>query len=202
MQQTDIMIDIETLGGPPDAVPVTIGVAAFDLTSNTVIEKFQIHVHVGTAQKAGLTLDAGTVMWWVAQSKEAQASLISKSAVSLNQALTGLTEYVSKRRSRNFNNRLNVWGNDPDFDMVILTAAYKALGQEPPWRYYETRSTRTMLELAERLFKFNKKRDFPRHGTHHAADDDAEFQATMVQHIYQRLANPLQSTPSPEVSAT
>lgn len=201
MQQTDVMIDIETLGGPPNAIPVTIGVATFNLDGKGALEKFQIHVHAGTAQKAGLKLDAGTVMWWMEQSKEAQQSLISKSAISLNQALTNLSEYISKIRSKNFRNRINIWGNDPDFDMVILGEAYKALGTEPPWRFYETRSTRTMLELAERLFNFNKKRDFPRLGTHHAADDDAEFQATMVQHIYQRLAQPLQSTTSPAVSA-
>lgn len=193
MHRTDVMIDIETLGNRATSIPVTIGVAAFSLEGDEVVhDKFQIHVHPGTAQKAGLTMDAGTIMWWMAQSPEAQASLISKSAISLNQALTKLTEYICKIREKNFRMKLNIWGNDPDFDMVILGNAYRALGQEPPWQFWETRSTRTMVELAERLWNFDRKRDFVREGTHHDAADDAEHQAKLVRHIYDRLRTGVQ----------
>lgn len=188
MVQTDIMIDIETLGGPPRAIPVTIGVAVFSLDGDTpVSEKFQLHVHPGTAQKAGLEMDANTIMWWMQQSSEAQQSLISGSAISLKLALDKLAEKISEVRNRNHRGKINIWGNDPDFDMVILNSAYQACGLTTPWQFWETRSTRTMIELGERLFGFNKKRDFVREGTHHAADDDAEYQALLVRHLYQKL---------------
>jgi 3'-5' exoribonuclease Rv2179c-like domain len=188
MHQTDIMIDIETLGGPPDAVPVTIGVAQFRLDDpGTILDKFQIHVHPGTAQKAGLNLDANTVMWWMEQSQEAQQTLISKQAISISQALNKLSDYISSVREKNHKNKINIWGNDPDFDMVILDSAFKACNLATPWRFWETRSCRTMVEISERIFGFNKKTDFIRKGTHHAADDDAEYQAQLMQHLYKRL---------------
>lgn len=184
--QHDIMIDIETLGTAHNAIPVTIGVAKFVL-GGEVTDKFQIAVHAGTAQKAGLTMDAGTLMWWMEQSQAAQASLIDKNAVSLSQALTRLTEYVSEVRNANHRAKLNVWANDPDFDLTKLQSAYDAVGQITPWKFWETRSCRTMVELGERIFGFNKKTDFVREGTHHNAADDAEYQALLMNHIYNRI---------------
>lgn len=186
--QTDIMIDIETLGMPPDAIPVTIGVAQFQLNDpGTIIEKFQIPVHAGTAQKAGLTMDANTIMWWMEQSQAAQQTLISKEAVSITQALNKLADYIALVREKNVKGKINIWANDPDFDTVILDNAFQKCKIATPWRFWETRSCRTMIELAERLFDFNKKTDFLRMGTHHAADDDAEYQAQLMQHIYKRM---------------
>jgi hypothetical protein len=186
--QTDVMIDIETLGLPPDGIPVTIGVCEFSLDAEvTILNKFQIHVHAGTAQKAGMSMNANTLMWWMAQSKEAQASLISDKAISLTQALLKLSEYIAIVRAKNFKSRINIWANDPDFDTAILGAAYAAVGQTPPWQFYETRSCRTIQELGERLFGFNKKAECPRLGTHHAADDDAEYQAQVVKYLYERM---------------
>ena len=191
MHQTDVMIDIETLSTQKNAVILTIGIAEFTLDDPEieVANKKHFVINPSTAQRAGLHLDAATIVWWMGQSDTARASLSSKSSISLTNALHQLSEYIQAVRARNNKNRLNVWGNDPDFDMVILGEAYAAIGEQQPWQFWETRSCRTMKELGDRILGFNEKIDLPRVGTHHAADDDAVHQALVVKAIYEKLAN-------------
>lgn len=191
MPRHDVMIDIETLGTGTDAVVLTIGAMEFCLTDQefTVHSKKLITINPRSAQQAGMTIDADTILWWMKQSEEARAALTSPLAVSLQLAMERLTEYIVSIRAKNTRQQLNVWGNDPDFDMVRLESAYRMAGQLAPWKYYETRSTRTMLMLAEDILGLTKRKDFVREGTHHAADDDAVYQAAMVHTIYKKLQN-------------
>lgn len=190
MHQTDIMLDIETLGTKPGSVIVTLGVCRFSLDDDFVTDKQEIVINVGTSEKAGMTMSAGTVLWWMGQGEEARSRMADNAkSISLTNALSKLSDYVSATRTKNFRNRINIWANDPDFDIVNTNAAYDAIGALPPWQFWESRSMRTIEELGQRLFSFNKKVDFPRTGTHHAADDDAEYQARVVQEIFKRMKN-------------
>jgi hypothetical protein len=70
-----------------------------------------------------------------------------------------------------------VWGNGASFDCVILGNAYRAVGDEPPWKYFNERCYRTAKAMLPAV-------PFERIGTHHHALDDAASQA---QHLIKML---------------
>ena len=150
------MIDIETLGMGVDAVIVTIAAAIFDpIPESGHVDTYEsiradegrflnIAVDVQDNVRRGRHIDAGTVMWWLGQSKEAQQSLLDKQPVSLKIALNqlrGLIQGYPIRPGR-------IWAKSPDFDCRILGHAYQQFDEQPPWRYWETRCVRTLSELA------------------------------------------------------
>lgn len=77
-----------------------------------------------------------------------------------------------------------VWAKDPDFDVVILRNAFAQIGEMFPFKFWETRSVRTITELAY------PDGDPPPIGVGvaHNAKDDAIRQALMVQHCHHVLS--------------
>lgn len=70
-----------------------------------------------------------------------------------------------------------VWGNGADFDPVLLSSAYRAIGRPPPHKFYNVHCFRTL----KNLFPVEKP---ARDGTHHNALDDAIHQ---VKHLHKIL---------------
>jgi hypothetical protein len=182
----EIMLDIETLDNIPTSAIVTVGACAFNFDTGEIGEKFHININPKSCQQAGLSLSADTIMWWMGQSKEAQEALISKNAVTLEQALQKFTEFCCKVRENAPLNRLTIWGNDITFDNVIMENAYRATNQTIPWAFWESGSVRTLVKVGKQ-FGFDPKKDMPRGGTHHNALDDAIFQAEYCMKIMELI---------------
>jgi hypothetical protein len=168
----DLMIDLETMGTGPNAAIVAIGAVLIDLDAGTLCDTpFYSPVRLEDSVSHGLTMDAGTVMWWLRQSDAARAAISSSEASppggSLQWALNTLRWYIEKYSDPK---SVRVWGNGASFDCVILANAYRAIGKQPPWRYYNERCYRTVKALHP---------DVPmeREGTHHQALHDAMSQA-------------------------
>lgn len=116
---------------------------------------------------AGLTMDPGTVMFWLQQGEEAR-NAICFSTATLERALTEFAEWIHARCPRN---EVRVWMRGPSFDGALLTAAYKAAGIELPWLYWQERCHRTLTAR-------NPSVDAPeREGVFHNARDDSIHQA-------------------------
>ena len=75
-----------------------------------------------------------------------------------------------------------IWSQGGNFDEPLWVAAAVAVNSPIPWKYYNTRCTRTAYHLAG----FDP-RTMPRDGTHHNAIDDARYQIHCVQESYRRL---------------
>jgi hypothetical protein len=176
------MIDIETLSNTSRSVVVTIGVCEFNPDNGTIGEGKCIYVNPQDAQNKGAEISAGTVMWWMGQSREAQQALISTHAITLKGALQQLTEFIVEAREKVPGGNLAIYANDPNFDLTILENSYHLCGLSAPWAFWEHRSCRTMAMLGKR-YGFNIKTDFPREGTAHNALDDAIYQAGYVNKI-------------------
>lgn len=78
-----------------------------------------------------------------------------------------------------------VWSQGGNFDDPMLSAALRAVGLEPPWKFWNSQCTRTVYRLAG--LNFNK---IPRSGTHHNALDDAIHQVACVQRAFRTLGLP------------
>ena len=81
-----------------------------------------------------------------------------------------------------------MWGNGAGFDNVILRSAYVACGLIVPWKHWNDRDVRTIVDLGRTLLGFNPKKEMPFEGVRHCALDDAKHQARYVSAIIQQLA--------------
>jgi len=145
MTPTDVMIDLETLGTTPGSVIVAIGAVAFDRNKVGGVAIFDVRIDPADAQRRGLTIDANTVMWWLAQSDDARSALKALGGppiLSLDDALVGLGEFV-----KGCGPDVCVWGNGADFDLTLLGAAYHTVGRATPWSHRKHRCLRTLKDV-------------------------------------------------------
>jgi hypothetical protein len=131
--QPEIMIDIESLGAKPGACIVSIGAVRFTRSAG-IGEEFFESVNVADAQDQGLEVDAGTVTWWLTQPSEARGQL--DGGVLLDTALRRLADFIPDNAT--------IWANSPAFDCVLLQSAYRAVGRDCPWNYYQQEDYRTL----------------------------------------------------------
>ncbi len=169
------MVDIETLGTAPGSVILSIGACYFN--EDGIGERFYRPVDVFSSLMAGLTVDQATVGFWRLQSEEAKGAL--RPAVSLLEALGAFTEFITRPPAP------MLWAKGPDFDLVLLAAAYEALGSKKPWHYRVARDVRTILALAPGTVIV-----LSTHPKHHALGD-AEDQALQVIEAAHDLGFPL-----------
>ncbi len=182
-----IMCDLETLGKSAGDIIVTAAFAQFDLKTGTIGEKLLINIDPASSEKAGLKLNAETVMWWMRQSPEAQQALISKDALTLSAALTQITNFCKSTRACNQEGSMNLWGNGSMFDNAFLEAAYKITDTPEPWSFWEHRDVRTLVQLAKE-FGFDVKKETKMAGTAHNALDDVLHQINYCVKAYNILA--------------
>lgn len=177
MPDTYLMVDLETMDTAPSAAIVGLGACIFDPRSDTIADSYGCTISLEDNIKNKRTMSAGTVLWWLQQSQAARDALVTD-PVSLRNALIGLRNLCEKHQPTRF------WANDPDFDYVILGNAYESLDFIVPWKFWATRSVRTIKELAHPNGDFP---DFIGEGTAHNAMDDAIKQAVGVQYGYAKL---------------
>jgi exodeoxyribonuclease VIII len=157
----DVMLDLETMGAGPNAAIVAIGAASFSLETGELGNTFYNVVDLNT--------------WWLSQGDEARKALTHPESgrQRLTNALLNFSKFVTYVTTdhEGVTHDLVLWGNGANFDNVILRSAYKQMGINPPWKFYNDRCYRTVKNpyLEIRMF---------RGGTHHNALHDAIDQAT------------------------
>jgi hypothetical protein len=155
----DLMIDLETMSDGPDAAIVSIGAVWFDLRSGRTGDEFKVNVSLESSVEVGLKISPASVLWWMNQSKEAQEAFLKGPRISLQEALCKLSLFIGKRD-------IKVWAKGPSFDLVILKSAYKACCLTPPWKYYNERCVRTMVDFLPLNLKMQ-----PEHVRHSVIED-------------------------------
>lgn len=160
---TDIMVDLETMSTSNDAAILSIGAVAFG-KEGVSTERFYTKVSLKSCQEHGLHIDAGTVMFWLEQSREAQQALLGY-APPLSDALLQFSHWIGAY------GKPKVWGNGATFDNVILRNAYKTANMKAPWDFWNDRCFRTLKGLSPGVVLPD------RGGVHHNALDDAVYQA-------------------------
>lgn len=168
-----VMVDLETLGSTPGAAIVSIGAVAFDPHTGLTGRSFYRIVDPGSCQALGLTLDAGTVKWWLTQNEAARRA-IAEAGDPLPVVLQHFSFWWQEVDGRFF------WSHGANFDEPVLGAAYRAAGHQTPWRYSASRCTRTIFDLADVAIDRSQ-------GDHHNALDDAIAQAAAVVEAYRKL---------------
>jgi len=161
MPENHIMVDLETMNSTPDSAITSIGAVKFNLDKGLITDDFYVRVKLQSCLDVGLTIGADTIQWWLKQSEEARMEIAKPGDYRIEEALEQLKKWMGDYPV--------VWGNGAAFDNVILKNAYKAVGEEAPWPYWNDRCFRTLKALLPKI-KFERK------GAHIAVED-ARYQA-------------------------
>ena len=174
-----LMIDLETMGKNPDAPIISIGAIFFDPQTGDVGPEFSKTIDLETA---GGVIDRDVIKRWLKQSREAQSAIMTDE-IPLDDALLQLREFIDENSGEFF---VQVWGNGANFENTILRRSYERQGIPCPWRYYNDRDVRTIVELGKAI-DFDARTAIPFEGERHNALDDARYQAKYVSAIWQKL---------------
>jgi exodeoxyribonuclease VIII len=128
-----LMVDLDTLGTPPDGAIVSIDACYFDKTS--IGERFHRTVNLASAVRLGMSLDPATIIWWLRQDDR---SLFATNGTLITDVLHRFTDFVRPDAT--------VYGV-ATFDLAILGAAYKLAGSDKPWKHGNERCFRTICNL-------------------------------------------------------
>ena len=164
-QRINIVIDLETASLQSDAAICSIAAQVFDPMAlindpnclpfppvkTSPSPQFEAVVNVASCITAGLDVDKPTCRWWSERSDEAKASILAP-PVLLASALEELSKWLDLLRSHR-EWEVRIWCQGTDFDIPILTNAYRVCGLPLPWRHTDVRDARTfILEELEMLF--------------------------------------------------
>lgn len=95
MKYDDVMIDIETMGKGTYPAIVSIGAVEFDLFGTKYGRTFYKRISLESSQKAGLVIEAETVLWWLSQSDAARKEITSKAGrVTIQHGLSELNKFM------------------------------------------------------------------------------------------------------------
>jgi hypothetical protein len=164
-----VMLDLETFGTKPGSVLRSIGAVTFNLEGQIGAE-FYRNIDEASCIFRGLTKDPATVKWWSQQSPEAQAALLVDPRP-LDDVVYAFHSWFRQHKG------IKVWAQGSNFDPILWEAA-AATGSGAntvPWKFYNTRDTRTAYEIGN----FDPA-SIPRAGTYHNALDDCKHQVKCV----------------------
>lgn len=171
-----IVLDLETLSTQPHAAVLSIGTVALDARGQ-VVNEFHVPLDpFAYGSQPGRHIEVETLEWWGKQSAEARAASIDASCkASAADALRMFSAWVGLNANPD---EVKVWGNGSSFDNVILASLYKqttTLGLPPPWRYWNDRDMRTIIDMFPEA-----KHVGPFEGIKHHALHDARHEAKQL----------------------
>jgi len=125
--EVNVMLDLETLGTAPGCVIVSIGAVFFNPEAGTVndMNTFYRSLDIDSCLRTGLTVDGGTLKWWMAQSDQVRGEVKSTEGPGLSEVLHDFYAWVLGHHSSPTVKQVLMWGKGPAFDCAILRAAYE-----------------------------------------------------------------------------
>lgn len=169
---TDLMLDLETAGMPPNGAILSIGAIWFDLDTQTTGPTFQQTIHLGSAVADGGTMDPGTFIFWLGQSDEARKA-VRFGGRHIHTVLQDLSDFILETCRHE---DVRIWANSPNFDLAILGGAYDRAGIKRPWNWSRERDFRTVRNMHPAVEYTYKDKG----SNAHEALGDAKFQ---VEHL-------------------
>lgn len=176
------MVDTETLSTAVNAVVLSVGAVEFDPFTDSIEREFYRELRLDLQQYRHIS--ARTVQWWVNQIRDNSSSnIIAKPDADKSfpiDVVCELGEFInggvafSVGRVEDYKD-IAVWACDPDFDLAILSNLYEELRLPAPWKFWETRSVRTV-----RMLNTITGTEVPRGVATHNALEDCKRQAKEV----------------------
>lgn len=184
------VVDIETHGKREDAIIATIGCTTINMFTSEIIGQF--YCRCKTEDQVRRTWNKDVMDFWDEQkekSPEAFAEVFDTklSRLPLKQALEQFSAFL--REVNPVGKRINVFGNGPEFDNVILSHAYDSEGVKSAWHYGENQSIRTAMLFGRLLADCDPRKAVPFEGVRHHAKWDSQHEALVLANIVQVFSN-------------
>jgi exodeoxyribonuclease VIII len=168
----DLMIDLETLGLPPNGALVSIGACFFDLATEQIGPTFERTIHLATGVRDGGVIDPSTVIFWLGQPDKARDA-IRFGGQDIGLVLLDFSDWIAEHCRHE---DVRPWFNSPAFDGTIIGTAYDRIHLKRPWHFSRERDFRTVRAMYPSVeYDPSQKGDDA-----HTALADAKFQ---VQHL-------------------
>jgi hypothetical protein len=165
-----VMLDFETWGTARKSCLRSIGAVSFDPFSDAIDNRgFYANIQDESMLTRGFTKDPDTVSWWSRQAREAQDALLVDQR-SIEQVLKEFHSWWLSQGAE------CVWAQGSNFDPGLWEDVCIALNARIPWKFWNTRDTRTVYDISGISDK-----SIQRQGTHHNALHDAMHQVKAVQ---------------------
>lgn len=175
MKLKNVMVDCESLGTTASAVILSIGAVRFDLESDQISDDgFYASVSIESNLDLGRRVQEDTLLWWLKQ-PAAALQVFHEEKIELGTALEDFSDWIGTDDHC-------MWSNGADFDLPMLAHAYRQVGIEAPWKFWNNRCFRTYKNLPGA-----KNIRTEAVGVKHNALSDAHQQAVTVQAIYKAL---------------
>jgi hypothetical protein len=181
-----VMVDVETLGSNSTSVMASISLVRFNPYTGQVFENLNLNIDISLGLHLGAEVSSDTIMWWMGQSETARMSLIDSQVdpmdpidvtILINDWIVGIEKEIDMD--------LILWGNGAGFDIPILTNYYHLLGMDLPWKFYNVRDVRTVVDFCPEI-----KSSTVFEGTQHVPYFDCLHQIKYVSNTLQYVYKP------------
>jgi hypothetical protein len=161
VRTNDIMIDIETLGTCNNSVIATIGAMKFNrkdrIKPMEEMNSFYRRIDISSCISKGMITEQDTIDWWENQDEKSRDELYDPcNRYSIEESLRELSEFIG-----NYDFTF-IWAQGPHFDCTILENAYKKCNLSLPWKFWNVRDCRTLLDVSNVRLK-DIMGDYPHH---------------------------------------
>jgi hypothetical protein len=190
----DIMLDLETVGLCDNPVITQLSAVAFSFEDGNILGTFNEHIGIRNSVKKGFKIDSSTIEWWLSQSDDIYNEVFMKALLSetkIEDILVAFTEWLRKLKLEfglDHKTNINTWGNGIAADNKWIQQAYKLCNMEVPWKYYEDRDVRTLVDIGKRIFNHDHKK-LVFEGKVHNALDDCKHQIKYCLEVYNLIKN-------------
>lgn len=141
-------------------------------------------MHLHQPNDSGDDLSALTVCFW-SRHRLRPPRLAKAVFTTFGDALLQLNEFIAENAA-NGPDSVQVWGNGATYDNVLLEAAYDRTAITCPWKFWNNRDVRTVVELGKAV-GCEPRYEIPFDGEPRKAISDALHQVKYVSAIWQRL---------------
>ncbi|WP_232001848.1 3'-5' exonuclease [Shimwellia blattae] len=180
-----LMVDIECMGRHPLAPVVAIAAVFFAPETGESGPEFYEVIDLHSAITCGGQPDGEAILWWLRQSSETRAAILSDTAIPLGEALLQFELFIGSHADGG-TDTVQIWGNGAAFDNAIIRQSFVSAGLEPPWCFRNDRDVRTLVALGNAA-GIDLRDSIPFEGVPHHALDDARHQVKYASAIWQRL---------------
>lgn len=184
----DIMVDLETADNVGSAALFTCAAVQCDLVTGEIGKEFHRAIDLQSCMDSGLTVNAGTIYWWLKQSNEARQAVDMIDKLSLLTFCKQLNHFIEVcAKTEGVSPKLfRVWGNGASFDNAILRHAYRAVNMELTIPFWNDRDVRTVVGFYPPNMFYKLKQDIIRTESHNALHD-AKYQIKFTSQILKDL---------------
>jgi exodeoxyribonuclease VIII len=179
------MLDIETLGLKSGCQILTIACARFNPSSSSpYLLSFYKRIDLNDYVNYNYSVDENTKKWWEQQSADVRYEAFEKEPrTTVRKTFLEFNKFI--RESTKERERIYMWSHGKEFDIPMVERYLTDLGLPVFWKFWDTRDTRTVYDLAGvNLKSIEKTLDSSQK---HNAEYDVKLQILGIQEAFKKL---------------